>query len=308
MDAALAILPIVLVLTLGWGLRVGGLVPAPMWEGIETLSFRVLIPAVLVIAIAGADLGAGQAGPLALALLATLAVGAAGLLAARAVGWLRVPGPVFGAMFQTTLRWNGFIALALARLWSGEAGFAMVAITMAVMIPPINIASILVLAAFGPGKATLRGAALTVLRNPIVQAAVLGLALNLTGTAIPLPLAQALGLVGDAALGIGILAVGAALSPVRLLTLSGRVWGGVALRPLAMPLVFAAVGSALALEPLAMLTGLMAFAVPAATNGYIITRKMGGDAALYADILALQTLVSLALLPFVPALADLLAR
>ena len=44
-------------------------------------------------------------------------------------------------------------------------------------------------------------------------------------------------------------------------------------------------------------------AVPAASNGYIVARAMGGDAELYADMLAWQTLLSMVAIPAYLALA-----
>ena len=48
--------------------------------------------------------------------------------------------------------------------------------------------------------------------------------------------------------------------------------------------------------------GILVFAVPAATNGFIVARMMGGDAATYADMLAWQTLLCLIAIPFYAAL------
>ncbi|MCW1932973.1 AEC family transporter [Pararhodobacter zhoushanensis] len=61
------------------------------------------------------------------------------------------------------------------------------------------------------------------------------------------------------------------------------------------PAIF--VGVAVGLEPSAVLAGRLAFVVPAASNGYILACRPGGDAALYAAILSFQTLLSVALIP-----------
>ncbi len=46
-----------------------------------------------------------------------------------------------------------------------------------------------------------------------------------------------------------------------------------------------------------LISGILVFAVPAAANGYIVTKAMGGDAGLYADLVAWQTLLSLVAIP-----------
>ena len=46
-----------------------------------------------------------------------------------------------------------------------------------------------------------------------------------------------------------------------------------------------------------VLIGIIVLVGPAASNGYILAKKMGGDADLYADILAWQTIMSMLILP-----------
>jgi malonate transporter len=69
------------------------------------------------------------------------------------------------------------------------------------------------------------------------------------------------------------------------------------LRPLLAPAVFAAIAATLGLSPEQTLAGVLVFAAPAASNGYIVAKQMGGDADLYADVLTWQTVLSLAVLP-----------
>ena len=104
------ILPIALAIFAGWAARKSGLVPREAWPGIETLSFRVLIPAILIHAIAGADLDPERIGPLAVALVGTVAVvGAAALALRRVLPEERLSNASLSTLFQTSTRWNAFI-------------------------------------------------------------------------------------------------------------------------------------------------------------------------------------------------------
>ena len=51
------------------------------------------------------------------------------------------------------------------------------------------------------------------------------------------------------------------------------------------------------LEQKEVLIGIIVLVGPAASNGYILAKKMGGDADFYADILAWQTILSMLMLP-----------
>ena len=61
--------------------------------------------------------------------------------------------------------------------------------------------------------------------------------------------------------------------------------------------IFLAVATGLGLAQTEVLMGIIVLVGPAASNGYILAKKMGGDADLYADILAWQTILSMLILP-----------
>ncbi|MGD9864750.1 MAG: AEC family transporter [Pseudodonghicola sp.] len=298
----LSTLPILLTILCGYLVTAAGLVPRDQWEGINQLSFRLLIPVVLIRSIAVSDLSGIASGAWILALLATLALAGLAVLALRlGLGRDRLPDPKFTTLFQSTTRWNAFIALAAAELFAGPAGLALLAVGMAVLIPVINVVNIVVLVAYGTARTTALGIVTSILRNPLVQGCAIGLAINLSGLALPGFVLQSLDLIGRAALGVGLLAVGAGIGFRRLLDVSGPIWLGVALRQGLCPLLFLLIAAALGLSLDEALAGSLIFAVPAAANGYVVARQMGGDADLYADILTWQTLVSMALLPALAA-------
>ncbi len=300
MTLALAILPLILTLVAGWALVAAKFLPKADWRGIETLSFRLLIPVMLIRTIASVDLSTSQFGPYALALLASLGVTGLVVLGLRGVfSHATLPNPAFTTLFQTTTRWNGFIALAAAELVTGEAGLALIAVAFAVLIAPLNVANIIILSAFGTGKARFGSIVMTIAKNPLIIGAAIGLTINISGLPLPAAVDGALELIGRAALGVGLLAVGAGISLRRLLRPSVRVVAGIFLRLILGPLVFLGIAGLLDLTVIQTLSGLFVLGVPAASNGYIVAKQMGGDAELYADILTWQTILSLALLPVV---------
>ena len=69
------------------------------------------------------------------------------------------------------------------------------------------------------------------------------------------------------------------------------------MRPLIMPFVFLALASLFGLPAQETLAGVLVATVPAATNGYVVARTMGGDAELYADISVYQTFLSMIAIP-----------
>ena len=256
MTIALSILPIFLTLVCGYAMVATKFLPHERWEGIETLSFRLLIPVVLIRAIAGSDLSVSKFGSMILVLVGALTIaGLLVLLLRRILSQEQLPNSAFTTIFQTTTRWNAFIALAAAELLIGPEGFALIAVAMAVLIPLINIANIIVLAVFGTGRATLSMIFKTVFKNPLVQACLVGLALNLSGVVLPQPILQTLDLIGRSALGVGLLAVGAGISLKRLSKNSFPVWAGIIFRLALCPALFIALSQVAGLNPTQTLAG-----------------------------------------------------
>lgn len=180
----------------------------------------------------------------------------------------------------------------------------LIAITIACLVPIINTVNIGVLAIFGQGQANIRDIALLLIKNPLIQGCLIGLAVNLSGIPLPEALLQTFEIIGRAAIGVGLLAVGAGIDLMRLLKFSPLVWLGIILRQGLCPGLFIIMANFFALSPTHTLAGVLVLVVPAASNGYIVAKQMGGDAELYADILIWQTVLSMF---FLPALAVLIA-
>lgn len=303
---ALSVLPIILTITVGYLVVISGILPREGWEGTNTLNFNILIPATLVHAIAGADLSHLTSVAWIAALLATLGVVAGAAVALRfLINPTVLPNSAFTTLFQTTTRWNAFIALAAAQQFIGANGIALLALGMAILIPTINVANIVVLVTFGTARTSAAQVVSSIVRNPLVIGCVVGLLINMTGLQLPAPVMGALDLISRAALGMGLLAVGAGIALTRLLEWSWEVLAGVVLRLVLGPVVFIALAMVFGLNVSETLAGVLIFAVPAAANGYIVALRMGGDADLYADIMTWQILLSLALLPVWAALVHL---
>ncbi|CAN0578776.1 unnamed protein product, partial [Laminaria digitata] len=141
-----SIVPIFALIVAGNLLRRLPIIDRNTWPGLEQLAFWFLYPALLMSSIARADFSNLEIGPLLYALLSAIAIAAAATLLAWPL--LRVSGLIaraqYSTVFQCTVRWNGFIALAIAEKLYGAEGAAVVALAMAVIIIPINLSTVFV--------------------------------------------------------------------------------------------------------------------------------------------------------------------
>src|ERR687890_858939 len=291
-----ALLEAALLIALGWALGQWDFAGEAFWRGFDRLVYFVLLPALLLRSLAGAEFSGAEAGVLALSAALSIFALTLVLLAARRA--LSLDGPAFTSVYQGSVRSNTYTALATVPALYGEGGLTLLALLIAAVVPLGDVLSVLVLSVQGrgryPGPSEV---ALSVATNPLIVACTLGLLANASGTRLPAGLHRALAAPSAAALPCGLMAVGAALSPGALGGHARGVSLSAAAQFLALPLLSLGVGRLLGLPP-EVLGALVVFqAQPAATASYVLARQLGGDAELMASIVTVQTLLAFAVLP-----------
>jgi malonate transporter len=292
-----ALLPVFALIALGFVLRAAVFRSDAFWEPVEKLTYYVLFPALLIASMAQARVSGPVIVPLAAVLGAVMVVLFA-LLAIVLRPLLRLEGPAFSAVVQGSVRFNTYVGLAAAASLYGRAGTALLAILLALLIPLSNVLSVIALTRHSAeGAPSWRGTVVEIATNPLIIASAIGLALSLTETPLPPFMAPVLDSLGRASLALGLLAVGAGL---RLGSLAA---GGLALgvstllKLLVSPLLAWFGCRALGLDPLATAIAVMFAALPPAPSAYILTRRLGGDHALMANIITVHTILAAITLP-----------
>lgn len=299
-----ALVPVFLIILLGVLLRRFRVFDDAAWRGFENLCYFVLFPVLLVKTLATAQLGTVQVLDFAGALL--FAIGAMSLLLLGLYPLLRRFGigpAAFSSLFQGATRWHGFIALSIVGLLFGDEGVTWMAITMAVIIPPLNIVNVTVLARFGSADSRLGEVLLKLVRNPFIIACATGAFLNLADLGLPGPLYDVLDILGGGALGLGLLTVGAGLNIHLVLQNRLLVGFGALVRLLGMPGLMFLGCWLFGIEGIARTVAVIAGAVPTAASSFILARQMGGDAPLMANLITVQVLLAVFSLPLMMWLA-----
>ncbi|MEO3429695.1 AEC family transporter [Pelagibius sp. CAU 1746] len=301
---ATAVLPVFLLILLGYVIRRRGWLPAGFWEPAERLTYLFLLPALLATTLARADFSALPAAAMAGAVILAIAAMSALLVAFQLV--TRKNGPAVTAVLQTSIRPNTYIGLSIPFALYGEPGLAIAALIVAVVVPTVNVVSIAALLRFGdraPGTAGVGtagsgpGLVKALVSNPLILACLLGLALNLSGLGLPPVAGETLTILARAALPMALLAVGAGLDFGAARTSGGWVVSAVALKLAGLPLLTAGFCLLLGVHGLPLTVAVIFNALPAATSSYILARLMGGAPSLVANILTVQTLVAALTLP-----------
>ncbi len=261
-----------------------------IWAGIERLVYFVLFPALLFNALASTPIDAGGALPLFLTGLGVMLAGFALGFAGRPLMGLSAMG--FASRLQCAYRFNTYIGIAIAGKLHGAVGVATMGALCGAMVPFANIMAVGMLARHGQAS-LLRELA----RNPLVIATLAGLAYNLAGFELAEPAQAFLRRLGDAAVALGLLAVGAALRWGK----AGGRWAGsawiVVVKLMLLPAVAWLLGRQLGLTGIAFDVVVLFAALPSASSAYILAMRMGGDGPGVAWLISATTLLA------VPSLA-----
>jgi hypothetical protein len=295
-----AFVPAIGLIVFGQLLRRRAAVSAAFWPDAERLVFFVFLPALLVAATAGVDLARLPVAPIAGTLAASLAIGTA----VAALLW-PITGrdwPAMTSAVQGAIRFNNLVGFALAAPLHGSDGIAIAGIVVGLMVAMINLITVAMFAAGGGRRFDPLAFAAQLARNPLLVACVAGFALNLAGIGLPPGIGPILRALGQGAVALGLMAVGAALSPQGLgqRPLLQAACGAIKLGLL--PAITWACGRALGLGGVPLSITVLFMALPTASSAYIMARQMGGDAPLMAAITTTQHLAAVLTLPLVLAL------
>jgi malonate transporter and related proteins len=299
-----ALLPVFLLIVLGFALKRSLMRLETQWHGLERLTYYVLFPALLIQTLVKADLSSVPVAGVGGALLLSVLLMSLLCLALRPIlSKFTVDGPAFTSIFQGATRWQTYVALAVCGNLYGNTGLALASVAMVAIIPLVNVTSVSVLAHYAsPEKPSVGSIAMTVVRNPLIWACAIGLAINVTHLPLPRIWHEVADALGRSSLGIGLLVTGAGLQLQGMFRPSLAASVAVVLKLILMPvlavalaLVFDVSGSNLAIVSACA-------AVPASSSAYVLARQMGGDAPLLAQIITLQTILAALTMPIAIAL------
>ncbi|MBL1100988.1 AEC family transporter [Streptomyces coffeae] len=295
-----ALVPIVLLIALGYALKRSMITAESFWSEAERLSYRVLLPALFLHSLATADTDDLPVGALAGALIASTVAVAVLVIACKPLMGLK--GDAFTSVFQGSIRFNNYIGVTIAAGLFGTKGVAFAAVCNAAIVPTVNVLCVLVFAWFGTARLHFSGIVKQLVTNPLILACAGGILLQALGLSLPPGIEPALQALGAASMPLGLLCIGAALRfgtarswVAPILTSSSAKF---ALMPTATFLAAQLIG----LGSQALIIAVLFQALPTASSSYILARQLGGDAPLMAGITAMQTVLGIAAVPLVVAL------
>lgn len=292
MISANAVLPMCLVMALGYGTRRLGWLRREEISTINKIAFRIFLPCLLYYNIYCSDLS-GSFDPL----LMTFAVGGVLLTFGLALGYTllteKLPerrGVLIQGMFRSNYVIMG-IPVATALLGADQLGT--VSILIAVIVPLFNMLAVVVLEVFRGQKPKPLHILGQIAKNPLVIGSVLGILTLVAGIRLPHILEQTIQSVSAIASPLQLFLLGAFFQFSGLKTYRRELVTVSIAKLIVSPGLFLGLGALLGFRGVAFVSLIGIFASPTAVNSFTMAQQMGGAAELAGDIVVTTSAVSI---------------
>ena len=294
MNIITTIIPIFVIIIIGWFARWRGFIPPEFISPANRLVYYIAIPAMIFHSISKASLKTQfDVTVLALTLLPVPAV--------FAVAWSagiinRVRRGQRGTFIQTAFHGNlGYIGLAVAYYFLGNEGLVRASIIAGFIMILQNFLAVAVLQlnSDNPSATGNRFAvALRILGNPVILSAMAGILFSLSGLRVPLVIDRSLDILSGFALPMALLVIGASLSFELMQLRILRVLSAGFMKLILLPGLGFALYRLFGLASQDYLPGLILLASPTATIAYVMAKEMNGDTDFAVAAISTSTMFS----------------
>lgn len=292
MISANAVLPMCLVMALGYGTRRLGWLRREEISTINKIAFRIFLPCLLYYNIYCSDLS-GSFDPL----LMAYAVGGVLLTFGLALGYTLLTEKLSerrGVLIQGMFRSNYVImGIPVATALLGADQLGTVSILIAVIVPLFNMLAVVVLEVFRRQKPKPLHILGQIAKNPLVIGSVLGILTLVAGIRLPHILEQTIQSVSAIASPLQLFLLGAFFQFSGLKTYRRELVTVSIAKLIVSPGLFLGLGALLGFRGVAFVSLIGIFASPTAVNSFTMAQQMGGDAELAGDIVVTTSAASI---------------
>ncbi len=292
MELVVALLSMLAILGVGASGRYVGLFTPSRREVVNAIAYYVALPALIFSATA--------AQPLSDVVSTRLVVGVSiAMLAAIGIAWLvhRRESDMGVRSVATVQSYHsnfGYLGIPVVAIAFGDLATARAGVILGVGSLIQIAATVTVLSTLTGAAASIQEEIRNVLLNPIILTLLLGLSISAAGLSLPATPATVIERIGDTALPLALLVVGATFTvqagTVRYRTLATVI----AVKILVMPAIALAVFLFVGADAATVRAGVVMFAMPTAVSTYVFAVELGGNRHVASLNVVATTVVSIA--------------
>lgn len=287
-----AVMPFLIYISLGYFVKVRGIVDEPFLQRFNKMIFKVLFPFMTFYNVYKAD--ANSLPQPRLMLFAAFSLLALEVILVVVIPRFIKTNPQRGVFIQAIYRSNFILfglPLTVSLFGDGAASIAAMVVTIVVSI--YNITSVIILELFnGDAKTDIRVLLKNVATNPLLDGAVVGLIFFFFQIKVPACLLKPIAAFSDMTAPLALFVLGGTLHFDAIRGNAKYLVSGLFLKLLVVPAVMVAIAYGLGMRNIELFILLAMYATPVATASYPMAQNMGGDGELAGQFVVISTVVS----------------
>lgn len=282
------VLPLLLLMSLGWFCRRIGLLTDALVKGVNQLVFRLFLPVNLCFSVMNTPYDT------AISIHAFL-LAAIGLTVDFGVLFLLIPRiekdrRKIGVLIQGMARGNyAFFGIPLVAMLFPGQDTSLASLMVIVTIPVYNILSVVALCVYGEGEIRIGKVLLNIIKNPLIIGTVFGYAFWMLHFQPPAFIRTTMADLAKVATPLALFTLGGAIQFASAKGHMRQLLIAVPWKLIVSPLVFMGVAIAIGIRDVALACIYIAFGAPTAVSSYPMAQQMGGDGELAAEIVAITS-------------------
>lgn len=294
-----AVLPIFLLVALGWLLKKTDFLPDAFYKGSEKFVFKIALPCMLFLSVARST-AERLAEQIPLVVFCSVGVVSAFLLLSLIVPTFVKDNDKRGAFIQGAYRSNfGILGMPLAANLFGTAGTQTAAVLMPATIIFFNTLAVIILTIYAPNdmkktpKELIPQIARSVVTNPLIISVVLGMPFLFLNLELPLFLEKTADELSGTVSALALISLGAGFRKDTLVGKIGYSAVAAAIKTAVIPSVMVLAAYFLGFRGVSLGVTFILFGSPTAVSSYIMAKNMKSDHEMAGQILLLSTLFCL---------------
>lgn len=286
-----AVMPFLIYITFGYGVRRSGLVDEVFMKTLNKLIFRAFFPILMFNNLYKIESGFEL--DIKLVVLAVVSV-----LVLQAILIIVVPrlvkeNPKRGVIIQAVYRSNFVLfAIPLTTSLFGEEGSVLASMMVAIVIPVYNVTAVIILEMFNGGKTSFKTLAVNVCTNPLILGALTGFIFFRLRIRMPEWMNGTVAQFADLTTPLALFVLGGTLHFSAIRGNLRYLVPSIFTKLIILPTIITAIAALIGFSNLERFVLFTMYATPVATASYSMAQNMGGDGELAGQFVVLSTAAS----------------